>query len=733
MSGFEVFPLTSQRLPKIEVKTEHDLYSLGLGKTATIKCIQCNSHSCTGHCGFIRLKHYIPHPIWYNFIPMLLQSRCRFCNKIYTVKHKYDSFSEYIHLIKNFGTCECEFMDQNIYQFNWKKKNSKFELEDNEEHIRIQSQKRSVKYTMPDAREMLQKFTKEEKLTLKINPEMDLGSLIVDYVVVLPPLLRPLNIGSTLQKDIASSHYSKIINSSSQIEIFNLYRSLVQKHKGKNHKLFKEFISGKTGLIRMNLLGTRNNRIARTVITTDSYIPVTHVGVPISFADSLTIFETIQLWNLQYILFLFDTNQVVETNNVDPKDLSKSIGKVIERKLRNDDWVFINRQPTLSHMSMLAFRVRLVESKTLVLNLAVTKVFNADFDGDEMTIYAASDSESQIECKYILSVTNNIYEGSRLLIKPIQDTISAFYSMTRSPRKLPRLLVYDLPPTEPLFKYFVRISKESKDPFSSDQVISYLLPENFCFSDPDVKIKNGVLISGIIRESNLSKIILALIKYNKDLGIQFLTECQTVADLWHKFFPLSISYSDTDLFSDSQLNDLKKIYTERSQEIHHLESIAESSPELASFCESRISNVLSIEVTGSLVKKAQEFLGDESKKSNPFVVMVDSGAKGNYLALTNIAAYLGQQTVNGRQLPLYGSLNSKSDPEHRGFVLSNYRTGLDFKGTYYQAAAGRQGIVNTGVGVTYPGVTYRLLWNFLSDIRIHHNHRVLSLDGKLIM
>jgi len=54
-------------------------------------------------------------------------------------------------------------------------------------------------------------------------------------------------------------------------------------------------------------------------------------------------------------------------------------GWIVERKLQNGDYVLLNRQPTLHKGSMMAMQVVLKPCKTLRINLAGCKSWNADF------------------------------------------------------------------------------------------------------------------------------------------------------------------------------------------------------------------------------------------------------------------------------------------------------------------------------------------------------------------
>jgi DNA-directed RNA polymerase beta' subunit len=68
------------------------------------------------------------------------------------------------------------------------------------------------------------------------------------------------------------------------------------------------------------------------------------------------------------------------------KKFMLKIGDKVDRQLKNGDILLLNRQPTLHKGSMLAKEVILRPHKSIRMNLATTKTFNADFDGDEMDL-----------------------------------------------------------------------------------------------------------------------------------------------------------------------------------------------------------------------------------------------------------------------------------------------------------------------------------------------------------
>ena len=54
-----------------------------------------------------------------------------------------------------------------------------------------------------------------------------------------------------------------------------------------------------------------------------------------------------------------------------------SYGDIVDRMLVDDDWVAVNRQPSLHKMSLMGHRVKILDYSTFRLNLSVTSPYNA--------------------------------------------------------------------------------------------------------------------------------------------------------------------------------------------------------------------------------------------------------------------------------------------------------------------------------------------------------------------
>ena len=81
---------------------------------------------------------------------------------------------------------------------------------------------------------------------------------------------------------------------------------------------------------------------------------------------------------------------------IDRNSIKLNNGDVVHRHMLNGDPVLFNRQPTLHRMSMMCHIAKIMHvGSTFRMNVADTKPYNADFDGDEMNLHGPQDEESQ--------------------------------------------------------------------------------------------------------------------------------------------------------------------------------------------------------------------------------------------------------------------------------------------------------------------------------------------------
>lgn len=168
---------------------------------------------------------------------------------------------------------------------------------------------------------------------------------------------------------------------------------------GRPYQCIMSRINSKNGRIRGNLMGKRVDFSARTVITGDPNLSIQQLGIPMKIAKNITKPVKVNDMNRDYLLALVKNGpdkypgaKILERKNgdhislryVDNNLIYLENGDIVHRHLVDGDAVLFNRQPSLHRMSMMCHIVKVMSvGDSFRINVAVTKPYNADFDGDK--------------------------------------------------------------------------------------------------------------------------------------------------------------------------------------------------------------------------------------------------------------------------------------------------------------------------------------------------------------
>ncbi len=230
--------------------------------------------------------------------------------------------------------------------------------------------------------------------------EDDLTHKLLDIVKCNQTLRNKLDKGATSDfidhcTTILQYHVATLIDNS----IPNFHKAMDR--TGRAMRSLTDRLKSKEGRIRGNLMGKRVDFSARTVITPDPNLSIDELGVPMRIAMNLTFPEVVNKNNMEamYVLVrngpdkypgakhvrkIHEGNRTIRLRGNSLADIVLEEGDIVERHLRNGDYVLFNRQPSLHKMSMMAHRVRVMDYNTFRLNVCVCKSYNADFDGDKL-------------------------------------------------------------------------------------------------------------------------------------------------------------------------------------------------------------------------------------------------------------------------------------------------------------------------------------------------------------
>jgi hypothetical protein len=159
-----------------------------------------------------------------------------------------------------------------------------------------------------------------------------------------------------------------------------------------------------------------------------------------------------------------------------------------------------------------------------------------------------------------------------------------------------------------------------------------------------------------------------------------------------------------------------------------------SSRENGEELENQIINILK-SVSAKISGRVMESL----PRDNRLVQMVESGAKGSDLNMTQMVALLGQQIVDGKRIQ--NTLKDRTLPhftkfddgaESRGFVESSFVEGLRPAEYFFHAMGGREGLIDTAVKTSDTGYIQRRMMKTMEDMHVTYDGTVRNNMGTII-
>jgi DNA-directed RNA polymerase subunit beta' len=194
-------------------------------------------------------------------------------------------------------------------------------------------------------------------------------------------------------------------------------------------KSLADYLKGKQGYFRQNLLGKRVDYSGRSVIVVGPDLELDECGLPKHMALELfRPFVIAGLLDRELAFNIRGAGRLIE-------DGVPEVWEILEEAIEGK-YVLLNRAPTLHRQGIQAFRPKLIEGDAIQLHPLVCPAFNADFDGDQMAIHVPLSEEAQWEAKNIMSANKNILKpgsGDMIVLtqKPL-DIVLGTYWLTKA-------------------------------------------------------------------------------------------------------------------------------------------------------------------------------------------------------------------------------------------------------------------------------------------------------------
>ena len=588
------------------------------------------------------------------------------------------------------------------------------------EELRVLDQKAT-------SRAALQKNQKRSKLLKRLeiieafrlsgnHPEW----MVMTVLPVLPPDIRPMVMldGGRYATSDLNDLYRRVINRNNRLSkmqalkapsiiIRNEARMLQEavdalidngRHgkpvTGPNNRQLKslsDYLKGKQGRFRQNLLGKRVDYSGRSVIVVGPELKMYQCGLPKEMA--IELFKPFVLKRLV---------EIGKIQNI------KSARKLVDRAQDKEVWdalayvikdhpVLLNRAPTLHRLGIQAFEPVLVEGRALKLHPLVCTAFNADFDGDQMAVHLPLSAEAQAEARFLMLAANNLLKPSdgKPVAVPTQDMILGSYYLTMVKDGEPGEGMVFRNVDEAMMAYEQHyITLHSKIRVRMTERIDGT-PVSRVDGQPASRIIDCTM-GRLIFNGVLSDII------DRCIRTHGVTETAEVLD---RVKALGYRYSTrsglTVAVIDATIPPQKK------------EILAQADAEVESLNEQYQYGYISdtiryqkvCEVWDSATKQVTEALKANLDPYNPINIMSDSGARGSINQIRQLAG-------------MRGLIANTSGATIEIPVRSNYREGLNISEYFISSRGARKGLADTALRTADSGYLTRRLVDVSQDVII---------------
>ena len=280
------------------------------------------------------------------------------------------------------------------------------------------------------------------------------GWMILTVLPVIPPDLRPmvqLDGGRFATSDL-NDLYRRVINRNNRLKrlvelgapdvivrnekrmlqeavdslIDNAQRGKALSRRGRRElKSLSDMLKGKKGRFRRNLLGKRVDYSGRSVIVIGPHLKLYQCGLPKTMALELYrpfVVSKLVLYN--YAANVKGAKRIIERERPE-------VWEVLEEVIK-DRPVLLNRAPTLHRLGIQAFEPVIVEGKAIRLHPLVCAAFNADFDGDQMSVHVPLSSRSVTEARELMLASVNLLKPAdgEPIVSPSKDMVLGVYYLT---------------------------------------------------------------------------------------------------------------------------------------------------------------------------------------------------------------------------------------------------------------------------------------------------------------
>jgi DNA-directed RNA polymerase subunit beta' len=385
--------------------------------------------------------------------------------------------------------------------------------------------------------------------------------------------------------------------------------------------------------------------------------------------------------------------------------------------------VLLNRAPTLHRLGIQAFEPTLVEGKAIQVHPLVCHAFNADFDGDQMAVHVPLSAEAQAEARILMLSANNILSPAHgdALATPTQDMVLGAYYLTYSDKDLDSQAVEKLDPRPSRFRTEeeVEFAVEARQ-IGLQQPIEYLWKDELVLTTPGRVIFNAEIdralheatshngdtgpyheyINRTLSKKELGTFISELVDGHGAHAVAYVLD--TIKDLGFRYGTRAgVTISKNDIVIPPDKEQILAGFEER---VSRVEDAYDQGLITESERHEQITSIwteATDEVANAMVDNLNEL--------NPIYMMANSGARGSFAQLRQLAGMRGLMA------------NPKGEIIERP-IKANFMEGLSVLEYFISTHGARKGLADTALRTADSGYLTRRLVDVSQDVIIREEN-----------
>jgi DNA-directed RNA polymerase beta' subunit len=751
---------------------------------------------CPGHQGVLALKYPVINPCFSSELIMWLRIICHNCGhpvvELPPNNRKRYLLKEVAKNIKPNSVCiHCMHVNKSVSS----DRKTRYDI------VRVVEEKRTELFYNHEIYKVISKIQDSTVAALGVDPKSHPRNLIWHYYPVAPNTLRPnlrkggtrIMLGdlTTLIRELANANLqlpNEIPDISGDPQNRKTYTSVIEKYRSLNGYVYNlnkgrsagkknsrnaegsyallRSCNGKRGDLRGHVFGKPSSNVMRSVITSESQVPVSGLGIPQNMAVKIPIPDIVTPWNRVHCQMMLNNGTTypsvrnVKSKNWGnvwrvtakiPENYILEVGDEIKRDMITGDQIGFGRQPSLEISALSGHRVTVFAvGDTFCMNVSACKMYAADFDGDTMYCPVPVGLAPRVEVAVMANVGNwfNSHKNHAPRVGAFQDSLigtARFSHAGTNLSKFHAMQLFAYVEDPPAFTKTATASGAAPwehdaharpGHYTSRELISALLPNitlsgtpsyynpdwetltKYSMDDVSVRIESGIHKSGVLDKNTIGQ--------GKDGSIFHIihneygpTKALDTVMKFHQLIYKALAYDPFtvtvgDMFLSQKVR--QEVNQQRKNILYRAEKITQKL--MANKLHAPIGISMSEYLESLYVESLQHadkfttpILSEIDINTNGTAALVGYGSKGDWTNMLVMSASIGQVYVGEHRPDANFGLHRASPyfhkysmhPVSRGYITASFAQGIPSYQFAFACAEGRHQLMSNCLSTALSG------------------------------